>query len=50
MDEPFSNLDEANRKKAMDLVTEEVSKRNAGIILADLKKLDFYASDRIIHL
>lgn len=50
MDEPFSNLDEANRKKAMDLVTEEVSKRNAGIILADLKKLDFYAADRIIHL
>ncbi len=50
MDEPFSNVDEANRKKAMDLVTEEVSKRNAGIILADLKKLDFYASDRIIHL
>ncbi len=50
MDEPFSNLDEANRKKAMDLVEEEVAKRNAAIVLADLKKLDFFTPDRIIYL
>jgi len=50
MDEPFSNLDEANRKKAMDLVEEEVAKRNAAIILADLKRLDFFTADRIIYL
>lgn len=50
MDEPFSNLDEANRKKAMDLVEEEVAKRNAGIVLADLKRLDFFTADRIIYI
>ena len=50
MDEPFSNLDEANRKKAMDLIEEEAAKRNAAIILADLKKLDFFTADRIIYL
>ena len=50
MDEPFSNLDEANRKKAMDLIEDEAAKRNAAIILADLKKLDFFTADRIIYL
>ena len=50
MDEPFSNLDEANRKKAMALIEEETDKRNAGIILADLKQLDFFTANRIIHL
>ncbi len=50
MDEPFSNLDEANRKIAMELITEEVIKRKAGIILADLKKLDFFEASRIIYL
>ena len=50
MDEPFSNLDEDNRKKAMELIEEEASKRNAAIILADLKKLDFFTADRIIYL
>lgn len=50
MDEPFSNLDENNRKKAMELIEEEVLKRNAAIILADLKRLDFFTADRIIYL
>ena len=50
MDEPFSNLDDANRKKAMELIEEAVSKRNASIILADLKRLDFFAADRIVYL
>ena len=50
MDEPFSNLDEVNRKKAMELIEEEAAKRNAAVILADLKKLDFFTADRIIYL
>lgn len=50
MDEPFSNLDEANRIKAMKLIDEEVSARNAIVILADLKKIDFFTADRVIHL
>ncbi len=50
MDEPFSNLDEANRIKAMQLIEEEADKRKAAIILADLKRLDFFKADRIIHL
>jgi putative ABC transport system ATP-binding protein len=50
MDEPFSNLDDANRIKAMDLIEEESAKRSAAIILADLKRLDFFKADRIIQL
>ncbi len=50
MDEPFSNLDEVNRKKAMALIEEEATKRNAAIILADLKKLDLFTADRILYL
>lgn len=50
MDEPFSNLDEVNRIKAMQLIEEEATARKATIILADLKKLDFYNADRIIQL
>jgi ABC-type lipoprotein export system ATPase subunit len=50
MDEPFSNLDDANRIKAMQLIGSECSKRNATMILADLKKLDFFPADRIIYL
>lgn len=50
LDEPFSHLDEANAKKAMLLIDEEVSKRNAGIILADLARVEFFRSDRILHL
>ncbi len=50
MDEPFSNLDENNRMIAMELIEEEARKRNAAIILADLKRLEFYKADRIIYL
>ncbi len=50
MDEPFSNLDESNRRIAMELIDEEVSKRNAAILLADLKILEFFKADRIIQL
>jgi putative ABC transport system ATP-binding protein len=50
LDEPFSNLDEDNRKKAMDLMLEEAAKRNAAILLADLKQIEFFPADQIFHL
>jgi putative ABC transport system ATP-binding protein len=50
LDEPFSHLDEANSKKAMLLIEEEVEKRNAGIILADLQEVTFFRADRTINL
>ena len=50
LDEPFSNLDEANRKKAMELIVEEATHRNAGILLADLKRIEFFPADKIFHL
>ncbi len=50
LDEPFSNLDDDNRKKAMELILEEAEKRNAGILLADLKQIDFFPADKIFYL
>ena len=50
LDEPFSNLDEANRQKAMELIQEEATARKASILLADLKKIDYFNADRILHL
>ena len=50
LDEPFSNLDENNRRKAMDLILEEATLRNAGILLADLKQIEFFPADKIFHL
>jgi len=50
LDEPFSDLDEANRNKAMDLIVEEAVNRNAGILLADLKQIEFFPADKIFHL
>jgi putative ABC transport system ATP-binding protein len=50
LDEPFSNLDENNRKKAMELMLEEAAKRNSGILLADLKQIEFFPADQIFHL
>jgi len=50
LDEPFSNLDENNRKIAMNLILEESNKRNAGILLADLKQIEYFPSDKIFHL
>ena len=49
-DEPFSHLDEQNRGKAMELMQEEAAARNAGIILADLKRLDYFNAKEILHL
>ena len=50
LDEPYSHLDEANRKKAMDLIYEECEKRNAAMIFADLKQIDFLKGEKIIYL
>ena len=50
MDEPFSHLDENNRKIATALIEEEAAKRNAGIILADLKRVEYFNADYILHL
>ena len=50
LDEPFSNLDENNRSKAFDLINEECKQRNASMIFADLKELDFFSGQRILKL
>lgn len=50
LDEPFSNLDEMNRKKAFELIDEECKHRNASMIFADLKELDFFNNVRVLNL
>ncbi|MEO9020664.1 MAG: ATP-binding cassette domain-containing protein [Ginsengibacter sp.] len=50
LDEPYSHLDEANREKAMELIYEECNKRNAAMIFADLKPLDFLKEEKIVYL
>lgn len=50
LDEPFSHLDENNRKKAMELMEEETALRKASIILADLKAIEYFNADRTLHL
>ncbi len=50
LDEPFSHLDELNRKKAMELMEEESGKRNATIILADLREIEYFKSEKTLHL
>jgi ABC-type lipoprotein export system ATPase subunit len=50
LDEPYSHLDETNRKKAMELIYEECEKRAAAMIFADLKALDFLKGEKIVYL
>jgi ABC-type lipoprotein export system ATPase subunit len=50
LDEPYSHLDEANRKKAMDLIYEECEKRDAAMIFADLKPIDFLKGENVLLL
>ena len=50
LDEPFSHLDENNRHKAMKLIEDEAGKRGAAIILADLKPIEYFNSERTLHL
>ena len=50
LDEPFSHLDDNNRKKAMQLIEEEATQRNAAIILADLKPIEFFNAQRTLYM
>ena len=50
LDEPYSHLDEGNRKKAMELIYEECEKRGAAMIFADLKELDFLKGEKVLML
>ena len=50
LDEPYSHLDEANRKKAMELIYEECGERNAAMIFADLKPLELLKDEKVIYL
>ena len=50
LDEPFSHLDDNNREKCMWLIADECKARNASMIFADLKKLDFFDGERILRL
>lgn len=50
LDEPFSHLDEGNRKIAMELIEEEATARKASIIFADLKKIEYFTAEKILYL
>ena len=50
LDEPFSHLDDQNRLRAMQLIMEECTARNASMIFADLKQLDFFDEARVMKL
>ena len=50
MDEPFSHLDHANTKKAIDLILEVVKKHNAGMLLADLDENSYFPYTQTILL
>ena len=45
LDEPFSHLDKENIRKASQLITEEVNKRNAGLIVTSLGHDDYFSYD-----
>ena len=50
LDEPYSHLDDVNRKKAMDLIYEECEKRGAAMVFADLKPLDLLKGEKVVML
>jgi putative ABC transport system ATP-binding protein len=50
LDEPFSHLDRANALKAMELILEEVAKRNATVIFADLERTEFFPNTKLLYL
>jgi|SRR6185369_9128158 len=50
LDEPFSHLDENNSQLAMQLMLEETRLRKAGIIFADLERIDYFPFTRLFHL
>lgn len=50
LDEPFSHLDNNNSERAMELMLEEATARNAAIIFADLERIEFFPYTRLLHL
>ena len=50
LDEPFSHLDNSNIAKASKLIEEEVRKRNACIILADLERDELFPYHKLLNL
>lgn len=50
LDEPFSHLDDTLSKKAMELILEEVTARKAGIIFAELERVDYFPATHLFHL
>ncbi|MEO9004342.1 MAG: ATP-binding cassette domain-containing protein [Ginsengibacter sp.] len=50
LDEPYSHLDEENKNKAMELIDEECDQRNAAMVFADLKPLNFFTGEKIVYL
>lgn len=50
LDEPYSHLDDANRTKATQLIYEECERRNAAMVFADLKKIDFLKYEKVVML
>lgn len=50
MDEPFSHLDTTNIQKAVSLIEEECSRRNAGFILTDLDDDTHFPYSRKLNL
>jgi ABC-type lipoprotein export system ATPase subunit len=50
LDEPFSHLDNNNSGKAMELMLEEVRKRNATVIFADLEQTSFFPKTKLLFL
>lgn len=50
MDEPFSHLDDANTQKAAKLISEECTKRKAGLLITDLEEDDHFKYSQIYYL
>lgn len=50
LDEPFSHLDDKNAEKALDLILEESTLRNAAVILVDLQNVPSFKSHRTLQL
>ena len=50
LDEPFSHLDNDNAVKAMELILEEATLRNACVLFADLERFNPYPQTRLLKL
>ena len=50
LDEPFSHLDNANTKKAAQLIAKECATRNAGFIITDLDEDENFEYSKILFL